>query len=156
IGISPYEGQRHVIVKRGNSGNSKRAKVIDLGNLVKAKIHQRHHWYLSEAEISNSFPYLKKDLRLIVLYQALLSVLKIAYVLPEKKLFFTLFSTLRDLEEEPSKERQELALFLLILRVLAHYELITFPFVCKVCGKKLYEGYFDGNTYYCEEHKPPQ
>jgi hypothetical protein len=154
VGISPYEGQRHIIVKKGANGTSKRGKLIDLGNMIKAKIYQRHHWYLSEAETVESFAFIKKDLQLIVLFQALLAVLKIAYVVPEKKLFHIVNSTLRELKELDSHERQELSLFFLIIRVLAFYSLIEFPFRSSISGKKIYEGYFNGVNFYATDEKP--
>lgn len=154
VGISPYEGQRHIIVKKGNTGVSKRRKLVDLGNLIKVKIYERHHWYLSESESVESFSYIKKELSLIILYQALLAVLKITYVIPEKKLFYIVYSTLRDLKDEPTLDKQELSLFILIIRVLSHYSLLQFPFTCDVCGKKVYEGYFNGTSYFCNDHKP--
>lgn len=157
IGISPYDGQKYVVVKGGSNGISRRAKLIDLGNAIKAKIYQRNHWYLSESEPVNSFSFIKKDLNLIILYQALLAILKVAYVLPEKKLYFSIYNTLTAIPDIPDKEKRELSLFLLIMRVMAYYELTTFPFVCAVCNKRIYEGHYipASGQYTCVDHKQP-
>jgi recombinational DNA repair protein (RecF pathway) len=153
VGISPYDGQKHLIVKGGAKGISRRAQGLDMGNLVKAKVYQRHHWYLAESETIKTFSSIKSDLECIVLYQALLSLLKIAYVIPEKKLFSQIYMSLIAAEDEPIKERKELSLFLLSMRVLSHYDIAPFPFACATCGKKVYKGTLGTDIkYYCAEH----
>jgi len=154
VGISPYEGQRYVIVKGAATGMSKRAFSLDIGNIIKAKIYQRNHWYLSESESTESFSYIKKHLTLIVLFQALLLILKQAYLVPEKKIYFAVIKTLKSLKELDNLERAEITLFLLILRVFSFYDLVEFPCNCSVCGKTAYTGSLGGTKWYCEEHAP--
>ncbi|WKZ29983.1 MAG: hypothetical protein QY314_04210 [Candidatus Dojkabacteria bacterium] len=156
VGISPYDGQKHLIVKGGAKGISRRAQGLDMGNVIKAKIYQRHHWYLAESETIKTFSSIKSDLECIVLYQALMSLLKIAYVIPEKKLFSQIYMSLVAAEDEPIKERKELSLFLLAMRVLSHYDIAPFPFVCAHCGTKVYKGKLGFDVkYYCDEHASP-
>lgn len=154
IAISPYEGQKYVIVKGASLGPSKRAKIIDIGNIIKAKVYQRNHWYLSEAESFDSFSYLKQHLSLIVLFQALLTILKHTYMVPEKKIYNAVITTLQSLKEGNSLEKDEITLFLLILRVFAFYDLVTFPPICSVCAKTTYTGSLGGSAWFCEEHAP--
>lgn len=150
--ISPYEGQQTIIVKGGSRGNSKRGKVLDLGNAVKTKVYKRHHYYLSESEIVESFSFLKNNLSSIVLFQILLTVLKRTYFMPERKFFFSVYRTMLELNESKDVERAELGIFLTIMKILNHYELLEFPLNCQVCASNLYQGNFDFLGFYCPDH----
>jgi len=153
LSISPYEGRQTIIVKGGARSNSKRGKVLDTGNIIKAKIYKRHHYYLSESDIVDSFTFLKNNLSTIVLFQILLTVLKHTYYLPEKKFFFSVYKTLIELNESKDEGRAELGLFLLIMKILNHYDLREFPLKCLVCKENIYQGNFDYLGFYCDKHK---
>lgn len=153
IGISPYEGQQTIIVKGGNRETSHRGKVLDIGNALKAKLYKRHHYYLTEAEIVESFSFLKNDLTTIVLYQILLAILKYTYYLPERQFFFSVYKSLLELNESKDVERAELGLFLVIMKVLNFYDIVAFPIICQVCNKGTYQGNFDYLGFYCDDHK---
>jgi hypothetical protein len=152
LSISPFEGQQTIIVKGGNRETSKRGKSLDIGNTIKAKLYKRHHFYLTEADIVESFSFLKRHLTTIVLYQILLTVLKHTYYLPERQFFFSIHHTLLELNESGDLERAELGLFLLIMKILNYYNVCTFPIVCQVCSKITYKGNFDYLGFYCDEH----
>lgn len=152
-GISPFEGQQTIVVKGGNRETSRRGKALDLGNTIKAKLYKRHHYYLTEAEIVESFSFIKSDLVTIVLFQILLAVLKHTYFLPERSFFFSLYQSLLELNEAKDVERAQLGIFLLIMKVLSFYDVVSFPFTCHICGVHTYQGNFDYLGYYCNDHK---
>jgi hypothetical protein len=153
LSISPYEGQHTIIVKNGNSSTSRRGKVLDIGNSIKAKLYKRHHLYLTEADILESFSFIKNNLTTIFFFQVLLEVLKRTYYLPERNFFFSVYKTLIELNECRDLERAELGLFLLIMKVLSYYNVFEFPIKCQVCGSITYEGNYDFLGTYCGEHK---
>lgn len=153
--ISPYEGQQTIIIKGGNTRTSKRAGALDIGNAVKAKLYKKHHFYLTESDIVESFSFIKSSLSNIVLFQILLAVLHKTYQLPERKFFFSVYNSLLELEQSRDEERVELGLFLLTMKILNFYDILTFPIVCEVCGNNIYSGNFDMNGFFCDEHKAP-
>ncbi len=153
LSISPYEGQQTIVVKGGNRETSKRGKVLDIGNSVKAKLYKRHHFYLTEAEIVESFSFLKNNLATIVLLQILLAVLKRTYYLPERQFFFSVYKSLIELNESNDVERADLGLFLVIMKVLNFYDIIEFPLKCQICNTNVYQGNFDYLGFYCNEHR---
>ena len=153
IGISPYEGQQTIVVKGGNRETSRRGKALDIGNSLKAKLYKRHHYYLTESEIVESFSFLKSDLTTIVLFQILLAVLKYTYYLPERQFFFSVYHSLLDMNLAKDVERAQLGLFLVIMKILNFYDIVVFPITCQVCGTPTYQGNFDFLGFYCNEHK---
>lgn len=153
LAISPYEGQHTIIVKGGNKETSRRGKSLDIGNAIKAKLYKRHHLYLTEADIVESFGFLKNHLSTITLLQILLTVLKHTYYLPERQFFFSVYQTLLELNEAADLERAELGLFLVIMKILNFYDLIEFPLTCTVCGVTTYQGNYDYLGFYCNDHK---
>ena len=153
LGISPFEGQQTIVVKGGNRETSRRGKALDIGNALKAKLYKRHHYYLTESEIVESFSFLKSDLTSIVLFQILLSVLRHTYYLPERKFFFSVYQSLLEMNEAKDYERAQLGLFLLIMKILNYYDILEFPLVCQVCGTTMYQGNFDYLGFYCNDHK---
>lgn len=153
LSISPYEGQQTIVVKGGNRETSKRGKVLDIGNSVKAKLYKRHHFYLTEAEIVESFSFLKSNLNTIVLLQILLTILKKTYYLPERQFFFSVYKSLIELNESRDAERADLGLFLVIMKILNFYDILEFPITCQVCGNNIYQGNYDFLGFYCNDHK---
>lgn len=153
LAMSPYEGQQTIVVKGGNRETSKRGKALDIGNALKARLYKRHHYYLTESEIVESFSFLKSDLTSIVLFQILLAILRHTYYLPERQFFFSVYKTLLELNQSKDLERAQLGLFLLIMKVLNFYDIIAFPLTCQVCENNIYQGNFDFMGFYCEEHK---
>jgi len=153
LGISPYEGQQTIVVKGGNRETSRRGKALDIGNALKARLYKRHHYYLTESEIVESFSFLKSDLTSIVLFQILLAILRHTYYLPERKFFFSVYQTLLELNQSKDLERAQLGLFLLIMKVLNFYDIISFPLTCQVCENNIYQGNFDFLGFYCTDHK---
>ncbi|MCC7304291.1 hypothetical protein IT418_02670 [bacterium] len=153
IGISPFEGQQTIVVKGGNRETSTRGKALDIGNAIKAKLYKRHHYYLTESEIVESFSFLKSDLTTIVLFQILLAVLKQTYFLAERQFFFSLYNSLLDINISKDVERAQLGIFLLIMKVLNFYDILEFPITCQICGNTIYQGNFDFLGFYCEKHK---
>jgi recombinational DNA repair protein (RecF pathway) len=153
LSISPYEGQQTIVVKGGNRETSRRGKVLDIGNTIKAKLYKRHHFYLTEADIVESFSFLKRNLTTIVLFQILLAVIRHTYYLPERQFFFSVYNSLLEFNQSNDLERAELGLFLLIMKILNYYDVCTFPFICQVCGNAVYEGNYDYLGAYCNEHK---
>lgn len=152
IGISPFEGQQTIISKGGNRENSRRGKALDIGNALKVKLYKRHHYYLTEADIVESFSFLKSDLTTIVLFQILLAVLRHTYYLPERKFFFSVFQSLLELDQSRDLERAELGVFLIIMKILNYYDILEFPLTCQVCHKNIYHGSFDYLGFSCDEH----
>ncbi len=153
LGISPFEGQQTIVVKGGNRETSRRGKALDIGNALKAKLYKRHHYYLTESEIVESFSFLKSDLTSIVLFQILLAVLRQTYYLPERKFFFSVYNSLLEINQSKDIERTQLGLFLLTMKVLNFYDIVSFPLACQVCESNIYQGNFDYMGFYCEEHK---
>lgn len=153
LGISPFEGQQTIVVKGGNRETSRRGKALDIGNAIKAKLYKRHHYYLTESEIVESFSFLKSDLTTIVLFQVLLAVLRQTYYLPERQFFFSVYNSLLDMNLSKDVERVQLGLFLLIMKVLNFYDILEFPLTCQVCGNNIYQGNFDYLGFYCNDHK---
>lgn len=156
LGISPFEGQQTIVVKGGNRETSRRGKALDIGNALKAKLYKRHHYYLTESEIVESFSFLKSNLTTIVLYQVLLAVLRHTYYLPERQFFFSVYNSLLEMNQSKDEERAQLGLFLLIMKILNFYDIIEFPLMCQVCESNIYQGNFDYLGFYCTEHKAAQ
>jgi len=77
--------------------------------------------------------------------------LKCTYYLPEFKLFASVIKVLEELNKG-SADKQELGIVFTILKILDYYQLISYPFRCKLCNQKLFSGYFYKESYYCLEH----
>lgn len=152
LGISPYEGQQTIVVKGGNRETSRRGKALDIGNAIKAKLYKRHHYYLVESDIVESFSFLKSDLVTIVLLQILLAVMRHTYYLPDRKFFFSVYNSLLEMNEAKDVERAQLGIFLVIMKTLNFYDILQFPLTCQVCGSKMYQGNFDFLGFNCPDH----
>jgi len=88
-----------------------------------------------------------------VLFQILLATLRHTYYLAERKFFFSVYQSLLELNESHDLERAQLGLFLIIMKILNFYDLVSFPLTCQVCGANMYQGNFDFLGFYCDEHK---
>jgi len=153
LAMSPYEGQQTIVVKGGNRETSQRGRALDIGNALKARLYKRHHYYLTESEIVESFSFLKSDLTSIVLFQILIAILKHTYYLPERKFFFSVYQSLLEMNEAKDVERAQLGLFLLSMKILSFYDIVDFPLSCQICNTNIYQGNFDFMGFYCTEHK---